>query len=603
MPERAARVPARSLSFDGYDAGVKAPGKEFAQRFTQGGHEQAESDEIGQEAGGQQERSSNKDHRPMRQLSGGEPATEDRMAGPSQLTSPLPVDQRRTDHRRHKNDCQRGEEPNPTTDRDEQTDLHDRGDDKDQKQQPGQPHPTTLPPPLFSTVVELRDLPSVDVLTDRLRDQLEVDGRPILPSGLLTEIARSAIDDARTAILAGGSADPILAGCDEASRFAMTRPQRIINATGVLLHTNLGRAPIAEAAAGAGAEAAAGYTNLEFDLTTGQRGGRGSYIETLLRRLTGAAAALVVNNTAGALLLSLASIAGKGSVVVSRGELIEIGGSFRLPSLMEASGARLIEVGTTNRTRTADYEAAAREASAILKVHPSNYRIEGFTDQVGYDTLAGIAHDNNIPFIADVGSGLLDARTPWLGGKPPSWLSAEPAVRQTLDAGADVVLFSGDKLLGGPQAGIAVGTTSAIATMRSHPIARAVRLGGTSMVILGYTLEMYASGKGADIPFWRMASLGWNELAIRHQAVLEASGRAGSIVEGASTPGAGSVPGELIPSPVLQLDGPPDAMWKALIANVPPIVGHRRTGALQLDLRTVSPDDDERVAEALRTHD
>ena len=451
--------------------------------------------------------------------------------------------------------------------------------------------------------MELRDLPSVDALARALGEALDADhpGSPTLPFGLLTEIARSAVDDARDAIRAGEDADPMAFAREEAGRLLLLRPRRIVNATGVLLHTNLGRAPVAGTAATGAAEIASGYTNLEFDLGTGERGGRGAYVESLLRRLTGAGAALAVNNTAGALLLALAALAGGRAVVVSRGELIEIGGSFRLPRLMEASGARLIEVGTTNRTRLEDYESAVAGAAAILKVHPSNYRIEGFTDEVGYGPLAQLAHRSGIPFIADVGSGLLDARVPWLTGSPPRWLASEPAVRQTLDAGADVVLFSGDKLLGGPQAGIAVGDAGVIDRLRTHPIARAVRLDGTSLVTLGATLELYASGRGAEVPFWHMASLGGEELLVRHETVLRDSGRSGAVVEGASTPGAGSVPGELIPSPVIQLDGAPDAMWRALVARPIPVVGHRRHGALQLDLRTVAPADDEYVVAALRS--
>lgn len=446
--------------------------------------------------------------------------------------------------------------------------------------------------------MEPRDLPSVDELTRRL---LEDDAVAPLPTGLVIEVARSAIDEARASVLAGGEADPMTEATRTLDALAMSRPRRVINATGVLLHTNLGRAPLAKAAADAAADVGAGYANLEFDLATGRRGGRGAYVETLLRRLTGADAALVVNNNAGALLLALAALAGDGSAAVSRGELIEIGGNFRLPLLMEASGARLVEVGTTNRTRTADYEAVADGVSAILKVHPSNYRIAGFTEEVGYSTVAGISHAHDVPLIADVGSGLLDARTPWISGPPPSWLSAEPAVKQTLEVGADVVLFSGDKLLGGPQAGIAVGSNETIAAMRRHPIARAVRIDAGSLAALAVTLEMYASGRGSEIPFWRMATADRDELAQRHRRVLDASGRPGSVVEGASTPGAGSVPGELIPSPVLQLDGPEDAMWSRLVAFDPPVVGHRRSGSLQLDLRTVDPADDDLVVAALES--
>jgi L-seryl-tRNA(Ser) seleniumtransferase len=467
----------------------------------------------------------------------------------------------------------------------------------------GDPHPLRLLRPVISIGVELRDLPSVDALARELGEALHADlgGSSTLPAALLTEIARAAVEDARESIRRGDDGDPLALALPEASRLLMLRPRRIINATGVLLHTNLGRAPLARTAATRGAEISAGYTNLEFDLGKGARGGRGAYVESLLRRLTGAEAALAVNNAAGGLLLALAALAGGRAVVISRGELIEIGGSFRLPLLMEASGAHLMEVGTTNRTRLEDYEAAVDGAAAILKVHPSNYRIEGFTDEVGYGPLADLAHRSGIPFVADVGSGLLDARTPWLTGSPPRWLASEPAVRQTLEAGADVVLFSGDKLLGGPQAGIAVGGGDVIEQMRRHPIARAVRLDGTSLATLGTTLELYASGRGGEIPIWHMASLDREELRARHDAVLHESGRPGAVVEGASTPGAGSVPGELIPSPVIQLDGAADALWSALVSRPLPVVGHRRHGALQLDLRTVDPEDDVHVVAALRS--
>lgn len=587
-------------SFDDDHPVTKTPGEVATDHLTDPWHEKRKSDGIGQKTGGQQERTGNENHRTVRQFATGEAPVDDRLASTQDFTSALTAHQRGTDDCGHEHHDERRWDPDPPADHDEQPDLDDRRHDEEKEQPLWEAHTSRLQRPVISEPVELRNLPSVDVLARRLGEQLAAADHHALPSGLLTEIARTAIDEARTTILGGGSADPMADAWNEAESFILQRPHRIINATGVLLHTNLGRAPVGRRAAALGAEVAAGYTNLEFDLSTGRRGGRGAYVVSLLRRLTGAEAALVVNNNAGALLLALAAIAGRGAAIVSRGELIEIGGSFRLPLLMEASGARLIEVGTTNRTRANDYEAVAGDAAAILKVHPSNYRIEGFTDEVGYAALAGIAHDKGIPLIADVGSGLLDARTPWLEGPPPTWLSDEPAVRQTLEAGADVVLFSGDKLLGGPQAGIAVGREAVIEAMRAHPIARAVRVDATSLVTLGATLEMYAEGTASDIPFWRMASLDRNELQTRHEEVLQSSGRRGSVVEGASTPGAGSVPGELIPSPVLQLDGSPDTIWKALVGRSIPIVGHRRSGALQLDLRTVDPEDDELVVAALR---
>jgi L-seryl-tRNA(Ser) seleniumtransferase len=368
----------------------------------------------------------------------------------------------------------------------------------------------------------------------------------------------------------------------------------VVNATGVLLHTNLGRAPIGSAAVGATASAAAAPTPLEFDLTTGSRGGRGSYVHRLVRVVTGAEAALVVNNNAGALLLALAALAGGREAVVSRGELIEIGGSFRLPDLMAASGARLVEVGTTNRTRPGDYRKACGPGTALLlKVHPSNYRVEGFTEEVGYGALAALAAEVGIPFVADIGSGLLDARVPWLAGPPPAWLAEEPAARQTLEAGAGLVMFSGDKLLGGPQAGILAGDEGLIARLRSHPIARAVRIDGARLAAVAATLEAYADGTAGRLPFWRMASLSDADLRPRCDALAGAV--AGEVVAGVSLPGAGSAPGVGIPGPIVAVRAPRRA-WRALLAADPPIVARYEDDRLLVDLRSVEPDDDAHIA-------
>jgi L-seryl-tRNA(Ser) seleniumtransferase len=448
--------------------------------------------------------------------------------------------------------------------------------------------------------MELRELPSVDRLAGRLREVLEPRK---LPEALLISLARHAVDEARAALLTGDSdVDPLAAARSEAERLAALRPTRVVNATGVVLHTNLGRAPIERNAVAEAEAIAAGYTNVEFDFGAGSRGRRGGYVVELLQVLTGAEAGLAVNNNAGALLLALAALAGeRGAVAVSRGELIEIGGSFRLPDLMRASGARLVEVGTTNRTRLADYAAVIDEVDAVLKVHPSNYRIEGFAEEVGYAALAELALAHGVPMIADIGSGLLDTRTPWLDGPPPDWLEGEPGVRQTLEDGASVVLFSGDKLLGGPQAGIAVGTQEAVGRMAVHPMARALRTDGTTQGLLGATLEAYASGSAAALPFWRMVALDAAQLRPRHEAVLEAAGIDGEVVVAESVPGAGSVPGRTIPSPAIRLAGRSDAAWKALVDHDPPVIGRRRGDALFVDLRAVEPEDDDVVAAALAT--
>jgi L-seryl-tRNA(Ser) seleniumtransferase len=427
--------------------------------------------------------------------------------------------------------------------------------------------------------------PSVDALASRLSSTG-------LPRALLVSIARRAIEDARSD---GGDAEAIAR--QSAAAVARTRPHRIVNATGVLLHTNLGRAPIAPAAAGAASGAATAPTPLEFDLAKGSRGGRGSYVHRLVRVVTGAEAALVVNNNAGALLLALAALAGGREAVVSRGELIEIGGSFRLPDLMAASGARLVEVGTTNRTRIGDYrKACGPETALLLKVHPSNYRIEGFTEEVGYGALAALAAEAGVPFVADIGSGLVDARAPWLDGPPPPWLASEPAARQTLEGGADLVMFSGDKLLGGPQAGIVAGREDLIARLRSHPIARAVRIDGARLAAVAATLEAYADGTAGRLPFWRMASLTDADLRPRCEALACAAG--GRVVAGVSLPGAGSAPGVGIPGPIVAVPAPRRA-WQALLAADPPVVARYEDDRLLIDLRSVEPDDDAHVSEAV----
>ena len=441
--------------------------------------------------------------------------------------------------------------------------------------------------------MDLRDLPRVDILADRLI----ADGLTRIAA---TSVARQVITDARTAIQAGGDADPEADAARIASQLRKTKPTRMINATGVLLHTNLGRAPLAGRAADAALDLYRDYGNVEFDIRTGRRGSRAGYANYLLTELTGAEAAVVFNNNAAALLLALAAVAGDGNAVVSRGEEIEIGGSFRLPELMVASGAKLVEVGTTNRTRLSDYEQVARDAAAFLKVHPSNYRLEGFAESVSYADLAALAKRSGVPLIADVGSGLLDANVPWMPGSPPSWLAAEPGVRQTLEDGADIVLFSGDKLLGGPQAGIAVGRTDLIDLMAKHPLARAVRIDGATHAALAATIELYADDRAAEIPFWAMASLSYDVLEQRHRRLLSALGDRGEVIRGESLPGAGSVPGETIPSPNVRLDGNADELWTRLLSATPPVLARRREGELIIDLRTVDPGDDSLLAGILR---
>lgn len=435
--------------------------------------------------------------------------------------------------------------------------------------------------------MDLRDLPSVDALADDLSVDFD------LPRAVIISIARDSINEARESVQDGSPTDPSLIAGRRLELLSSTRLRSIVNATGVLLHTNLGRAPIDGATVPF-------FSNLEFDLQSGQRGKRSHYLHALVASTVGSEAALVVNNNAGALLLALAALAGRdGRVVVSRGELIEIGGSFRLPDLMAASGAQLVEVGTTNRTRETDFTNVRGAVDAVLKVHPSNYRIKGFTEDVPFSKMSEIARQLEAPFVADIGSGLLDESTPWIHGGPPNWLAGEPAARQVLEQGADVVLFSGDKLLGGPQSGIVAGTEDAVELMAKHPIARAVRINTPTIAALTATFESYANGTAANIPFWEMATAPVEEIRRRSEQVLRSSGATGSIIEGESLPGAGSVPGLTIPTPVLKIDGHGENTWRVLADHEPPIVAARRDGATIVNLRSVIPSEDPIVVTAL----
>ena len=511
---------------------------------------------------------------------------------PPQLRPTLARHQRRADDGRQQDDADRRPESDPGPDEDEERNLDRGNQDEQEKQYRCWTHVGEHTGMGRLCHMDLQDLPRVDVVAAQLVD----DG---LAPRLATVIAREAIDRARSMILSGQAADAGVLARQAARQVVAARPTRVINATGVLLHTNLGRAIWHPEVAAAATATAIGYGNVELDVTSGRRGGRAGYARELLIALTGAEDALIVNNTAAALLLALAALAEGGDAVVSRGEEIEIGGSFRLPELMSASGARLVEVGTTNRTRLEDYEAVVGDAAVILKVHPSNYRLEGFAESVGYAELAALATKSGVPLIADVGSGLLDERVPWLPGIPPAWLASEPGVRQTLEVGAGLVMFSGDKLLGGPQAGIVVGTGDLVQRMARHPIARAVRIDGPTHSALATTLELYASDRGADVPFWAMVALSQDELATRHSRLLEALGGRGEVIDGESLPGAGSVPGETIRSPNLQLAGKADELWDRLLSGSPPILARRKEGNLIIDLRTVDPEDDAHIIAVL----
>ena len=364
-----------------------------------------------------------------------------------------------------------------------------------------------------------RNLPAVDDLTAAL------DGYD-LPRPLLVALARVAVERARADIQSGSDGDAESIARDLVGEALLGRSHQVINATGVLLHTNLGRAPISPASGDAARESAVGYSNVELNLADGSRGGRGAHTAKLLSALTGAEDALIVNNNAAALLLALAATSDGRAVPVARGELIEIGGSYRIPDVMEASGARLIEVGTTNRTRVKDFVTALQihDCGAVLKVHPSNYRVEGFIEEATVAELAEVAHGADVPLIHDVGSGFLDETAPWLGVSLPAWLRDEPSVRRSLADGADLVTFSGDKLLGGPQAGVIVGRHESVGALRRHPLARALRVDGMTQAALAATLEAYADDRATDIPFWQMARLEEYDLRPRIDRLIAALG-------------------------------------------------------------------------------
>lgn len=429
--------------------------------------------------------------------------------------------------------------------------------------------------------------PSVDALVRRVDDGT-------LPRPLVVATVRE--------VIAAGRDDPRLdveaESRNRLDELRLSAPRRIINATGVLLHTNLGRAPWPSQAITAASEVAASYANVELDVTTGERGRRNEAAARLATVLTGAEAALVVNNNAGAVFLTLLALARGQPVPVSRGELIEIGGSYRLPELMAAAGADLVDVGTTNRTRISDYAAVA-EPALLLKVHPSNYRVVGFSQETPVEQLAALAGEREVPLVYDVGSGLIDERVPWLAGPPPTWLSGEPGVRQALESGADLVLFSGDKLLGGPQAGLIVGRSDLVRRVAAHPAARALRVDGSTAAAVAATLTAYLAGQAAELPLWRMATLPADDVERRAQRVLDESGREGRIIDGSSTLGAGSAPGAEIPTRVIEM-GDGDTLHDRLLRHDPPVLGRRQAGALVVDLRTVDPADDGAVASALR---
>lgn len=438
-----------------------------------------------------------------------------------------------------------------------------------------------------------RQLPSVDALlrSEPGRRAAERFGRDVVKAAI-----RTVLDEVRASVQRGRRApdqEQLMArGANLAAR-AVLGLAHVINATGVVLHTNLGRAPLPPDAVRAVARAAQGYSDLELDRETGARGRRTSRAEFLLTAITGAESALVVNNNAAAILLLLAALARRKQVLVSRGELIEIGGEFRLPEIMAASGAKLVEVGTTNRTRRRDYERALDGRTAlILKVHPSNYRVEGFAESPATTELAAVAERAGIPLAFDVGSGLLR--------RSREVPAEEPAVDEALRAGAHLVCFSGDKLLGGPQAGIVVGRADLVERLRRHPIARAVRVDKLTVAALESVLHLHALGRQGDLPTWR--SLNATPGSVRRRARSLAKAFEGARMEdAAAVVGGGSLPGYSVASAAVRLPvAKPERLAARLRLGNPPVVCRVEGGELVFDLRAVDPSEDERLARAIR---
>ncbi len=449
--------------------------------------------------------------------------------------------------------------------------------------------------------MQFRDLPSVETVmaVAALEDLAQVYSRP-----WLVDLVRDQLQVARDAIGKGGAA-PTAAEVAEEVRRAVNNitkpsPRPVINATGVVIHTNLGRAPLSQEAIDAATQAALGYSDLELDLATGRRGSRQAHLQVLLRQLTGAEAALAVNNNASAVLLGLSALAAGKTVIVSRGEAVEIGGGFRIPDVLVQSGASLVDVGTTNRTYARDYEnAVTEETAAFLKAHASNFRVEGFTAAVDPAELVELGRKHQIPVLHDVGSGCL-LNTEEYG------MAHEPTPQESVKAGVGLTFFSGDKLLGGPQAGIVVGTRELVAQLEQHPLARAVRIDKLSLASLTATLLHYllneAEGK---IPIWRMISLEIEEIERRAHSWGEALETKTTVAPARSAIGGGSLPGETLPTWVLAIPcraipGGPDAVLARLRQGETPVIARIVDGQVLLDPRTVLPEEEPALIKGLQ---
>jgi L-seryl-tRNA(Ser) seleniumtransferase len=445
----------------------------------------------------------------------------------------------------------------------------------------------------------LRQLPSVDkILGEERVKKLEA----VFPHDLVVDLIRQELTFCRTAALKSQNLPAIEEIVSNIVNQAevLSRPslRPLINATGVVLHTNLGRAPLSEDCISAMQIASRGYNNLEFDLENGERGSRHTHIESLLCRLTGAEAGLVVNNNASAVMLGLSALARRKEIIVSRGQAVEIGGGFRIPEVMKQSGAKLVEIGTTNCTYIRDYETAVSpRTAALLRVHSSNFLVVGFTHMVSLEEMVALGKAKNIPVFDDLGSGCpLD--TAQFG------LAAEPTIQQSISQGADLAFFSGDKLLGGPQAGIIVGKKIYIDILKKHPLVRALRIDKTRLAGLSATIILYLKGEAlTKIPVWQMISMPMSE--IDRRAKLWAEAVSSQVVNGESLIGGGSLPGATLPTRLLALGDvkKPSVAQKLaglLRKHEPPIVSRINEGLLLLDPRTVQPEQDELVVKVLK---
>ncbi len=445
-----------------------------------------------------------------------------------------------------------------------------------------------------------RSLPAVNVLAAQV---LELD--PALPATLVASQARAELERLRRRLDGNGPApdrrEMAAAVALNVHVLMSPSPRGVINATGVILHTNLGRAPLSDRAIEALRRAAGGYSNLEYDIEAGGRGSRRAHVEELLRELTGAEAALVVNNNAGAVFLCLSALADGREVIVSRGEAVEIGGGFRIPEILERSGANLRDVGTTNRTRLSDYEAAiGPDTAMILKVHASNFQVVGFTEGVDLQELCKLGERRSIPVMNDLGSGTLLPTTPY-------GLGSEPTVQESVSAGIALTTFSGDKLLGGPQAGIIVGRRDLVGAIARHPLTRALRPDKLCLAALHATLVSYLEGSAKEeIPVWRMITATIEQLERRGRIWADALRPEfeRQLIPADAAVGGGSLPGRVIPSVVLRIASgqrSPDQIAAALRAATPPLIGKIESEAFLLAPRTVLKREDAAVVQMLRS--